>query len=563
MKSRLLIAALVVFAASTTAALADVPAGYYATLNGKSGQALKNAIHELTKVRTVHNYGSLWYYFRQTDAMTGDAARVWDMYSDKTYFFTSNGSGATSGMNKEHSLPKSWWGGGNESEGYFAYTDLNHLYPSDAEANMAKSNYPLGEVETTRFDNGVSKVGTPIAGQGGGSTIVFEPDARYKGDFARTYFYMAACYQDYTWKYKYMYSEDNWLTLTPWSIDLLLRWAREDPVSDKEVARNEAVYRCQNNRNPFIDNPELMEYIWGERAGEVFNVDSTPIDDGPAEIITPTNSMTFDLGQVALGRSTSITIPVKGHNLTNNVGLMLYRYDKDLFSLSVSEIDRAIANSPNGYPLTVTYTPDTLGVHRTRLVFYDGGWGEGSFGISLMAECLEVPELSTPVVLDPLEVTDSSYIATWEPAIEQVDYYVVNRTIYDLQHKVLDSESFTTDDASQTSMTFTDRKHGEIHTYTVQSYRLGYLSDPSARITIDLTGVSDIQADLPLAFIAGEGYVLVKCGTPLQQVRIYNMAGQQVKYMPVLENDTEIHLPTGIYVLTTASNRFPAKLIIH
>ena len=73
MKSRLLIAALVVIAASTTAALADVPAGYYATLNGKSGQALKNAIHELTKVRTVHNYGSLWYYFRQTDAMTGDA----------------------------------------------------------------------------------------------------------------------------------------------------------------------------------------------------------------------------------------------------------------------------------------------------------------------------------------------------------------------------------------------------------------------------------------------------------------------------------------------------------
>ncbi|MBR1803381.1 MAG: endonuclease [Muribaculaceae bacterium] len=561
MKSRQLIAALIVIAASATAALADVPTGYYATLNGKSGQALKNAIHELTKVRTVHGYGSLWFYFRETDRMTSDASRVWDMYSDKTYYFTSNGTSATSGMNKEHSLPKSWWGGGNENEGYYAYTDLNHLYPSDGEANMAKSNYPLGEVETARYDNGVSKVGTPLAGQGGGSSIVFEPDARYKGDFARTYFYMAACYQDYTWKYKYMYSEDSWLTLTPWSIDLLLRWAREDPVSDKEVARNEAVFKCQNNRNPFIDNPELMEYIWGDRAGEVFNVGSDPIDDGPAEIITPTRDMLFDLGQVALGRSTSITIPVKGHNLTNNVSLMLYRYDKDLFSLSVTEIDRAIANSPNGYPLTVTYTPDTLGIHRTRMVLSDGGI-EGSYGISLIAECLEVPVLSAPVVLDPLEVTDSSYIATWEPALEEVDYYVVNRTIYDHHHNVLDSETFTTDDADQTSMTFTDRNPDQVHTYTVQSYRLGYLSDPSAVITIDRTGVSDIQADLPMALIAGDGYVLVKCGTPLREVHIYNTAGQEVKYMPVLENDTEIHLPTGIYVLTTASNRLPAKLIV-
>ena len=326
MKFRLLIAGLVTIVANIGVLNAEVPAGYYSTLDGLSGQALKNAIHELTKNRTVHSYGSLWYYFRETDRMANDASRVWDMYSDKTYYFTTNGTGATSGMNREHSLPKSWWGGYNETQGYYAYTDLNHLYPSDGDANLAKSNYPLGEVSTTRFDNGVSKVGSPVEGQGGGSTVVFEPDPRYKGDFARTYFYMAACYQDYTWKYKYMYSEDNWLTLTPWSIDLLLRWAREDPVSDKEVARNDAVYRCQNNRNPFIDNPELMEYIWGDKSGEIFNVGSTtPVDDAPPEIITPTNDMMFDLGQVAIGRSTSIVIPVKGHNLTNSINLMLYR----------------------------------------------------------------------------------------------------------------------------------------------------------------------------------------------------------------------------------------------
>ena len=560
--NKLFAAVLLAISVMALPAAADIPVGYYHTLNGKSGQALKNAIHELTKVRTVHDYSSLWYYFRETDHMKTDHSRVWDMYSNKPYYFTSNGTGATSGMNKEHSLPKSWWGGYNENQGYFAYTDLNHLYPSDAEANSAKLNYPLGEVSTIKFDNGVSKTGNPVAGQGGGSSIVFEPDNQYKGDFARTFFYMAACYQDYTWKYKYMYSEDNWLTLTPWSIDLLLRWAREDPVSDKEITRNDAVYKCQNNRNPFIDFPELMEYIWGNRYGDVFNVDNTePTDDLPPEIITPTNDMMFDLGQVALGRSTSITIPVKGHNLTNDVNLLLYRYDKELFSLSVTSIDRTTANSDMGYPLVVTYTPDKLGIHRTRLVFSDGGL-EGSFGISLLAECLDVPTLSTPVALEPLEVTDSSYVAAWEPATEEVDYYIVNRTIYDDSHNVIDSESIATDDANQTTMAFTDRKPHEIHTYSVQSYRLGYTSDPARVISIDQSGVSDIHADLPMAFIAGEGYVLIKCGTPLKNVRVYNTAGQLVTSLPEVTNDTELHLPMGIYILTTSSNRMPAKLII-
>ena len=359
---------LVLMAALTClGASAAIPDGYYSSLNGKSGQALKDAIHELAIRHTTLSYGSLWAYFAETDCRDDDNSKVWDMYSDKTYYFTSNGTGATSGMNKEHSVPKSWWGGYNENQGYFAYTDLNHLYPSDADANSAKLNYPLGEVETVHFDNGVSKTGTPVAGQGGGSSVVFEPDARYKGDFARTYFYMAACYQDYTWKYKYMYTEDTWLTLNQWSIDLLLRWAREDPVSDKEKARNEAVYRCQNNRNPFIDNPNLIEYIWGDRQGDVFNEGGTDEPTGDPEILSPTKDMYYDLGQVALGRSRSITFPVKGRGLTSNISVTTYRYDTELFVPSVTSIDRATACSADGYPLTVTYTPDSLGQHPTHL----------------------------------------------------------------------------------------------------------------------------------------------------------------------------------------------------
>ena len=561
MKPRLLLTTIAAAWAALTLVHADAPAGYYSTLNGKSGQALKDAVHELTKHRTVHSYGSLWYYFRETDRQASDASRVWDMYSDKTYYFTSNGTGATSGMNKEHSVPKSWWGGYNENQGYFAYTDLNHLYPSDADANSAKLNYPLGEVETVHFDNGVSKTGTPVAGQGGGSSVVFEPDARYKGDFARTYFYMAACYQDYTWKYKYMYTEDTWLTLNQWSIDLLLRWAREDPVSDKEKARNEAVYRCQNNRNPFIDNPNLIEYIWGDRQGDVFNEGGTDEPTGDPEILSPTKDMYYDLGQVALGRSRSITFPVKGRGLTSNISVTTYRYDTELFVPSVTSIDRATACSADGYPLTVTYTPDSLGQHRTRLIFSDGGI-TGSFGIWLMAECLEQPTLSRPVALDPEEVSDTAFVARWEPATEEIDFYIVNLTIYDANHHVVDSETLTTDDAQQTSMVIDHREHGRAYAYTVQTSRLGYVSEPSNAIVLDITGVSDVQADLPWAFIAGEGYVLVKCAKPLLNVNVYNMSGQLMAHFGTLRNDTELRLPRGIYVFTTASCRYPAKLVV-
>ena len=102
---------------------------------------------------------------------------------------------------------------------------------------MAKSNFPLGEVSNPSFDNGVTKVGSPKSGQGGGSYAVFEPDDRYKGDFARTYFYMACAYQHYQWRYTYMLNNSSWKTLNEWSIDLLCRWARNDAVSDKEVDR--------------------------------------------------------------------------------------------------------------------------------------------------------------------------------------------------------------------------------------------------------------------------------------------------------------------------------------
>ena len=555
---------LVLMAALTClGASAAIPDGYYSSLNGKSGQALKDAIHELAIRHTTLSYGSLWAYFAETDCRDDDNSKVWDMYSDKTYYFRGGTSGVY-GMHKEHSLPKSWWGGYDETQGYAGYTDINHLYPSDGDANMAKSNHPLGEVSTASFDNGVTKVGSPKTGQGGGSNSVFEPDDRYKGDFARTYFYMACAYQNYTWKYTYMLTNNSWKSLNDWSIDLLCRWARNDAVSDKEVSRNDAVQKHQNNRNPFIDFPELFEYIWGNRQGEVFYVDDTnpqPVYDGDPELITPTQGTVLDFGEVAIGKSLDYVLYIKGRGLNNPLSLQLYRYDYEMFNISVTTVSRTAANSAEGYPLTITYTPTALGEHTTRLLISDGGL-TGSVGVELRARCVPVPTLSTLTALPASGINGSNYTANWQAANEQVDYYIITRTVYSNDNNEVTTETFTTGSGQETSYVFTDRRPGETHTYSVQSYRLGYLSEPSNVITLDASGITGIEVDKPLQVLAVDGGILVKCSESVGRASIYNIAGQEVKRIDDLKDDMVIELPRGIYVLKTSTSHNAWKVAV-
>ncbi|MDE6831764.1 MAG: endonuclease, partial [Muribaculaceae bacterium] len=147
-------------------ASAEIPSGYYSNANGKKGAELKTALSNLIYNHTeVSSYSALPQYFQRTDVYP-ESNRWWDMYSDIPLYAPS-----FKGLNREHSFPKSWWGGSTTTP---AYVDLNHLYPSEAAANMAKSNYPLGTVSTSKFDNGVVKVGYAVTGQGGGAAQVFE-----------------------------------------------------------------------------------------------------------------------------------------------------------------------------------------------------------------------------------------------------------------------------------------------------------------------------------------------------------------------------------------------------
>ena len=245
---------------------------YYTSVDGvKGGEALKTALYNLIKNHKVISYGSgessTWGAFYTTDAaIENGQRRVLDMYSNEKRYFGSKGS-AVSGMNIEHSVAKSWWGGNKNN----AYCDIHHLNPSDQNANSRKSNYPLGELTSVSWENGVTFVGK--ANIDGSSLNAYEPCDEYKGDFARVFMYMFTCYQDLTWKYTWMnYEKSTYPTLKPWAVKLLLKWHKQDPVSEKEVNRNNAVYAVQGNRNPYVDYPQLADYVWGDSINYVFHL---------------------------------------------------------------------------------------------------------------------------------------------------------------------------------------------------------------------------------------------------------------------------------------------------
>ncbi|MEI7982100.1 MAG: endonuclease, partial [Bacteroidota bacterium] len=236
---------------------------------GKTGTELQAALHDIIKNHTVKSYAYIWTAFLTTDDKPNGT--VWDMYSDiaddtppYVYHFGTNQCGNYNSegdcYNREHSWPKSWFNDVPPMN-----TDIFHIYPTDGYVNGQRSNYPYGTVSTASWtsQNG-SKLGT--CNWPGYSGIVFEPIDEYKGDFARTYFYMSTRYytEDGNWKVTEMTNESQ---LKPWALQMMLTWSDNDPVSVKETDRNNTLYGIQNNRNPFIDHPEYANQIWGYPAG--------------------------------------------------------------------------------------------------------------------------------------------------------------------------------------------------------------------------------------------------------------------------------------------------------
>lgn len=249
-------------------ALAQIPDGYYDALKDKKGAELKTAVHNIIKNANVLDYGSgkgsTWWGFYSTD---NDNGYVIDRYSNNRVKFVSRGAVA-SGMNIEHSFPKSWWGGSKNQ----AYKDLYNLMPSDSKANSSKSNYGMGIVTEVSYENDCIKVG-----DGDQGFKVWQPSTEWQGDFSRGDMYMATAYQNLTWTGEGLNSleKGDYPTLKTWAYKLYIKWCKADPVSQTEIDRNEAVYKIQGNRNPFVDFPNLMEYIWGDSIDYAFDPATT------------------------------------------------------------------------------------------------------------------------------------------------------------------------------------------------------------------------------------------------------------------------------------------------
>lgn len=552
------LAAMVVSATSW----ADIPAGFYNSIDGKKEGALKTALFERCRrnYQTISSYSNLPNYFRVTDVYP-ETNIYWDMYSDLR-ISTNTTFGRY--FNREHSFPKSWWKQNNDVEYTTAYIDLNHLYPGEAKANQEKSNYPLGEVDpsyTPKFDNGVCKVGYPVQGQGGGATQVFEPADEFKGDFARTYFYMVTSYQDLTWNKSYMYmlQQNVYPTLNSWSVNLLLKWHREDPVSQKEIDRNEAVFSFQNNRNPYIDLPDLVEYVWGNMVGEVYHVGASAEPVGDAELDAPVNGAALEFGEVALGNTVQQKLFFHGSNIRKNLTVSVYRGDKGMFNLPVTTVSATQVNSDNGVWLTINYKPTEIGQHTARLLINGTGVdGNGTRGVELRGECLPKPTLTAPVATAASDITSDSYVANWTPAAgEVVDYFIVTRTRYNDGYPTVEEII-----AEDNQLLIEEFDLSDSESYTVRSVRLGEESPESNVVFVSHSGITDMDADLPVAVYTEPGMVVVRCSGLVSPLRIYDVAGREVAYMAEAEGIVEFSLPAGVYIVAAGRGTAPAKVTV-
>ena len=284
--------ALSLFANSVTPA-SSLPT-YYQDIDGKAGKALFDAVQKVTKLGySSLGYDGLWGAYKKTDMR--DNGKIWDMYSDCSWTVGSDQCGSYNNecdcYNREHSIPKSWFGGSKSGPG----CDIFQVVPTDGYVNNKRSSYAFGEVSNASYTYDGAKLGSAksititggntIAGNTGttisGSGTVFEPSDEYKGDFARGYFgtmiKWAGDYQAFTSGDGSKMFSSNYNTgsfgLTKYGVALLMKWHRQDPISQKEIDRNNGIQETQGNRNPFIDYPYLAEYIWGEKAGETLNLE--------------------------------------------------------------------------------------------------------------------------------------------------------------------------------------------------------------------------------------------------------------------------------------------------
>lgn len=237
--------------------------------NSHNASSMLTELRKITAPGHAGSYGQLWETYK-TAYIRADG-KIFDYYSNTTNYRPGTdqaGSYSEEGdvYNREHSIPKSWWGGAESNQG----ADPFIVVPTDGYVNNIRSNYPMGPVENATYqsNNNFSKLGSVKSGYGYSGTV-FEPDDSVKGDFARIVFYAIAKYSGSSGWTKgdgdstFSGSENTNFGLTNYAVKFYSEWSALDPVSDWERSVNDKIADIQGNRNPFIDHPEYANTLWG------------------------------------------------------------------------------------------------------------------------------------------------------------------------------------------------------------------------------------------------------------------------------------------------------------
>lgn len=331
---------ILVLLCATTCTFAQIPNGYYDSAAGLTGYTLKTQLKKIIDdvddaditsdeyFHTDQGYDSFDGFTITTDldVYYENDNTLLDIYSENPdgtdpYNFSpsdpndacGNYSGEGDCWNKEHVIPQSVFGQELPMRG-----DAHHLLPTDGRVNGFRSNYPFGVVNdnslisqsgiTNPTQNG-SKLGANLnSGYSAGYTgTVFEPIDEFKGDIARIYFYFITRYEDQisAWSGYPMFNGTSAQVLDDTFLNILLEWNTMDPVSQKEIDRNDAIFNYQGNRNPFIDHPEYIDEIW-----------STPTSDDTQAPTTPVN--------ITISYASDLVVNVSWDAASDNVGVTAY-----------------------------------------------------------------------------------------------------------------------------------------------------------------------------------------------------------------------------------------------
>ena len=554
---------------------AQAPANYYDSATGKTGDELKVALHNIIKDHTTISYKQIWSAFWSTDNKGNNV--VWDMYSDGanySYSYYNNnhqcGEYEQEGdcFNREHSWPKSWFSGNEQT---IPGRDLHHIFPTDGFVNAQRSSFPYGEVQNATWtsQNG-SKLG-PCKSSLGYTGTVFEPIDEYKGDFARALMYMSV---------RYYSEDDDWGTsgmtnksvIKPWAIAMLLNWSDNDPVSQKEIDRNNVVYGIQGNRNPFIDHPEYAHIIWEEDwTGVTYNISCATVNhgsisapltavEGTMVTLTATPAQGYMLGSWNVYKTgdANTTVPVSGNTFTmpsfNVTVSATFTQNTTAYTITTAtglahgSISASVGSAQSGTTITLSNTPASGYVLYSYYVYKTGD--VNTIVYSGTSSTFVMPAYNVTVSASFVQPSSYTYIKVTEaPTDWSGDYLIVNEG----NNKAFNGSLSTLDANNNTlSVTISNNSIGsssevDAAIFTMATTTGGYsikaangkyigYSGSSSGLTASNTALTNTIS------LSQESIIITGTGTSTLQ---YNKSADRFRYYSTSQQPIQLYKKTG------------------